>query len=156
MRIRRTISAMFVGAAALFSTVVLPSQAAALPELPTAAESCATVGTGWAMVNDAIGEYVSPWMETARGVNFSRDIQFRAASGRMAVRCVNGQAAGAPVAFFYASQYRVRSCMRKLACQTSNYVSYTENNRGPGGEYRFPGQVAAWDPYYNIFRAWAI
>lgn len=156
MSVKRTISALFVGAAALFSVVVLPGQAAASPERVAAPQSCAAVGTGWAKTNSAIGTYDSPWMESAMGVYVKREIQFRANSGAMAVRCVNGQAQGAPVTFFYASQYRVRSCSTRgpLACQTSGLLSYTERNRGPLAEYRFPGQAVGWDPFYNVFRTW--
>lgn len=156
MRIKRTLLVLLAGIAAVLSLVVLPGQAAALEGRTAVPENCATVGTGWAKVNSAIGEYVSPWMATARGLDFTREIQFRAASGRMAVRCVNGQEMGAPVPFFYAGQYRERSCLKTLACRTSNFTSYTEGNRGPLAEYRYPGQAVAWDPRYNVFRAWPI
>jgi hypothetical protein len=156
MRIKRTLSALLVGAAALFPAVAIPGQAAALEGRVAIPESCATVGTGWAKVNSAIGEYLSPWMQTARGLDFTREIQFRAGSGALAVRCVNGQAMGAPVPFFYAGQYRERSCLSTFACRTSDFTAYHEGNRGPLAEYRYPGQAVAWDPHYNLFRAWPI
>lgn len=132
------------------SIVLLPAQASAAPR------GCAAVGTGWNKLEDAIGEYTSPWFSTARGVNYERKIQFQALGGVNAERCFGGSATGQVASFFYASRYRLLECIRPGACKRTNWTQYTDRNSGPNVGFKYPDGAVGWDPFYEIVRTWPL
>lgn len=140
----------------LASTVLVAVGLAFVPATAeAAAENCATVRDGWAKVNYAIGDSTSPWFDTAQGIGFKRKIQFHAPSGVIADRCVGGRATGEQATFFYANTYRIESCMRPTACNLTGWTNYSKRPEKPAG-YRWPNQAAGLDPFYNIYRTWAL
>ncbi len=128
--------------------VSLTGEAAATPVSPSV-EPCGP--DGWAKINDGIGEQYSPWLDTAKGLDFQRLIQFRALGGERARECATGREAR----FDYAGAYRLKSCLKPTACQLTGWIEYGENP-GPDPGHRFPDQAVGWDRFYKTFRSWAI
>ena len=112
--------------------------------------------SGWAYLNEGIGETISPAFSTAKGLDFTRSIEFRAVRGVIAQRCVDGRNEGAPASFYFANQYRVTSCMKsKIACQKSGWLPYKDGERPLlKNDYAYPNKAVAFDPYYNLYRTW--
>jgi hypothetical protein len=103
-------------------------------------------------VDSTIGESYSPWFDTAKGLDFSRSIKFRALGGERARQCATGR-----LAFFDgADAYKVRSCLKPTACQVTGWITVNNRTVGPGSGHRFPDLVAGWDIYYKIFRTWKL
>jgi len=105
---------------------------------------------GWRKTRDLVGETYSPWYDTAKGVDFSRQIQFRSLGGEEAFQCGTGRRAS----FNYSTDFRLTSCLKPTACQLTGWLGYTGRESLPDAGHRFPNKAVGWDRFYKIFRTW--
>lgn len=107
--------------------------------------------TEWTKYGDYITSEISPWFNSVRGIDFSRQIQFRVGSGIYATR-TTATCLVQRTRFTIASAYRVTQCARPGACRVTPWLRYGRNLKSPG--FRFPGKNVGYDPYAYIYHRW--
>lgn len=126
-----------------------------VPGSAEAMESCAGKMDGWAKTNDVLDESVSPWFSTAKGVNYTRKIRFRALSGVEAMRCHAGTPSGERAVFLYSINYKLLECIRPGACKETGWQSYNDRTAGPvGNPYRYPNRAVGRDFFLSQDRTY--
>ncbi|GAA1979271.1 hypothetical protein [Amycolatopsis minnesotensis] len=151
-RTKRLTSAFAVAGVAASILTFAGAPASAAPAAP----SGAPCDGQWHQTKDFIGSWVSGWIPSTPGVDFTRDIQYRALSG---VTAVHGSP-GTPPACTYvtknfatAAQYRYKICRSTIACEETEFQNYQGNTPSPG--WRFPGKVVGYDINANQWRPYA-
>jgi hypothetical protein len=144
-----------LGAAAL--AVGLAGQASAAPAAPSPSQGgpsiMAPCDGNWYENGSFLTEKISPWYKTSGGVDFTREIRFKAVSG---VNGIRGVPQGGPGCFWQttkvavAGYHETKSCRSAspTSCTYSGFVSYSSPFHG----WRAPGQAQGWDPYQFIWR----